>query len=864
MDSITGFGGSGDEISLGLNINSNVSGAKDDFNALDQILQQIVKDQETLNGIQSDSFDKVKSITQEIRSSAQEGQQLIGIFRALRGEQEGNIQSAKQLAATYQQMNNELQKAQQNQTRLGITSPGTGVPGSTPPTGGVGSIPGVPTTQTGAGGGGGVRPPNTSPAAGFADEPDDFFGREEVKSGARGRPKSGPSDLYTGGLDPSDLYDMDIGGPDTGISGGGRRPKPVPGQKENYRQLSDLAWTIFPNAGYYRNMRRVRWLTRNEGTMINRFINSAAGQRAGLALNRLGGGQNLRTNEGYQLFPFMQDENGNYVDENNNIVGGQYGLKNASGAWLQQGGEGLEQPLWAWSGEGTPPPMPPPSANPQMFNPWQRPNLTATGEGAAKIAGAMYGARLIKAKGGDLFREGQLYTGITGGTGIAGALKYDLGAQLTGWFGLNPLESYGQAKQITMQNLALGYRGNLLNQANAFGNQALQRYGVDPQTSMQMFGQIVMQAGASLSDLNSSLATLAHTASITDTSFSQLQQNVIQYSQIGGAIGLTGSQNATFATAAAQFAAGQPGLGITGANPANILDSMVGQALVAQQMGTSYLGLPSAASQQGGAGVLKGAISVNESLINRIGLNKGNYQNSSALQNAYMKFHLLMSSLGMTKEANMQYPAYVKYIQDMFSGRDQRQINQSMRSAFAGALGQKAGESPSQAIAGAIGDLGTAPLESHIIQGLQSIDRRNKWKNIGVMYGGKFMDIPAIDKLPVAERTSLETKIATGEIAVSHISKSGKLIKGNYSNSTWLDLQGKAPEQFGLYGKTPNLGAMHKAERNAMMIELGPRAQKIFMLLDNPSALNRYLSNYSRATGLPINEHGNQRAGNNS
>ena len=196
---------------------------------------------------------------------------------------------------------------------------------------------------------------------------------------------------------------------------------------------------------------------------------------------------------------------------------------------------------------------------------------------------------MAKAKGGDLFREGQLYTGITGGTGIRGALGYDLGAQATSWFGLNPLESYGQAKQITMQNLGLGYRGNLLNQANSFGNQALQKYGVDPQTSMQMFGQMVMQAGASLQDLNESLATLANTASTTNTSFSMLQQSAIQYSQIGASIGLTGGANTTFATAAAQFAAGQPGLQATGANPADILDSMVGQALVAQQLGTSYL-----------------------------------------------------------------------------------------------------------------------------------------------------------------------------------------------------------------------------------------------------------------------------------
>ncbi len=883
MDNITGFGGGSDEISLGLNLTSNVGNAKDDFGAIDQILQQMVKDQETFNGIQNDSFDKIKAMTQEVRASAEQAQQLINIFRALRGEQEGTIQSAKQLSATYQQMNNELQKAQQTQTRMGITSPTGMLPGSIPSGGGTGPIPGVPVTQTGGSGGGGVRPPNTSPAAGFPESPDDFFGKEEAKSGVGRSPKGITPSQDIGGFDISDMYDMqdvdyDEFAQGTGLPAGtvpGGRPRArrgiggSPHQKESYRQLSDLAWTIFPNAGYYRNMRRVRWLTRNEGTMINRFIKSGAGEKLGLALNRLGGGQHLRTPEGYQVFPFSQNEDGQYIDDKGVPISGQqpgqvqYGMRDKNGNWIRQpvdasqGADAVGAP-WAWNGEGIPP-IPPEGASPQMFNPWQRPNLSATGEGAAKIAGSVYGARVLKNRASNLFQEGQLFTGLTGGTGIVGALKYDLGSQLTSWFGLNPLESYGQTKQINMQNLALGYRGNLLDQANSFGNMALQRYGVDPQTSMQMFGQIVIQAGASLSDLNTSLATLAHTASTTNTSFGQLQQNVIQYSQIGGSIGLTGSQNATFATSAAQFAAGQPGLAATGANPANILDSMVGQALVAQQMGTSYLGLPGAAQNQGAGAVLKGEVSVNESLMNRIGLTKGNYQDVTSLRNSFQKFHLLMSTLpGMQKEANMQFPQYVKYISNLFSGKQIKQFNQSLRSGFVQDMGQKPGESPTQAIANAIGGIGSAP-DNQIIQNLQSIDRRNKWKNVGVMVGGKFLDIPSIDKLPYAQRAALESKIATGEVTVSHVNQHGKLIKGNYSNSTMLDLQGKAPEQFGLFGNTPNTAKMHQAERGAMRIELGKNAQKFFTLINDPAAFNRYMEKYDRASGLAGNGKGSQR-----
>ena len=150
-------------------------------------------------------------------------------------------------------------------------------------------------------------------------------------------------------------------------------------------------------------------------------------------MNRLGGGQNLIGPKGYQLFPFVEDENGNFIDSSSSAPDVKYGLKNAAGEFLPQGGPGEEQPTWAWSGTGEMPPLPPESLGAQSFNAWNRPNLTATGEGAAKIAGSIAAAKYVTAKGGGLFREGQLYTGLTGGTGIAGALKYDLGAQATSW-----------------------------------------------------------------------------------------------------------------------------------------------------------------------------------------------------------------------------------------------------------------------------------------------------------------------------------------------------------------------------------------------------------------------------------------------
>ena len=872
MDSITGFGGSADEINLGLNINSNVSSATNDFSTLDQVLQQIIKDEETFNGIQNDSFEKAKAITQEIRNSGQEGQQLISIFKALRGEQQGSLQDAKQLASTYQQINNELQKAQQNKTRLGITSPGGSVPGSIPPTGGSGPIPGVPATQTAAGGGGGIIPPNTSSAAGFADEPDDFFGREEIKSGANKSSSRRPSDVDFSYMDPSEVdpIDMTPGDVDNfGKTGTGRRKRgSIP--NEHYKTPADLALSIFPGQGYYSRLRKARWLARNENGVIKKFTDSFAGKRLGTALNRLGGGQYLRIDggkDGYQLFPFAQDENGNYIDDNDNRFGDKvtYGLQDSAGNWIQPPESGETGPAWNWNGQGTPP-IVPPGSNPKEFNPWSRPNLSYTGEGAAKIGGSVYALKVAKAKGGDLFREGQLYTGLTGGTGIRGALGYDFAAQATSWFGLNPLESYGQAKQITMQNLALGYRGNLLNQANSFGNQALQQYGVDPNTSMQMFGQMVMQAGASLEDLNDSLATLAHTASTTNTSFSQLQQNVVQYSQIGSSIGLTGGQNTAFATAAAQFAAGQPTLGATGANPADILDSMVGQALVAQQMGTSYLGLPQAISQQGAGGLLASEIKVNQSLYNRVGLNSSNYKNPDALRASYFKFQLVMNSLGMHKEANIGIKAFTQDVADTFDGKQKRMFKRTNTDIFAKDIGGQVGGSAGLAIATAIGpgpDFGNLYSTSNAITDkMQQIESQNKWKNIGIHVDGKFMSLSEIEKLPTGRRDALEAKIVTGDLPLAHVGKNGKWVQGDYATGTYLDREGQAWEQRNAYGKTPNRAAMHRSEKIAHIIELGPRASKHFQIFENMNTMSRQIDRDAKAQGLPLSDWGNPRSGN--
>ena len=277
--------------------------------------------------------------------------------------------------------------------------------------------------------------------------------------------------------------------------------------------------------------------------------------------------------------------------------------------------------------------------------------------------------------------------------------------------------------------------------------------------------------------------------------------------------------------------------------------------------------MPGAAQKQGAAGVLSGEVKANEQLFNNMGITKGNYASSAN----YQRFKLVMASLGMKKEADLSYAKYLNYMHDTWSGKQQRELTKTINSRFSQDLGQKAGESPKDAIADASandgGQLWTGKVSipsSAIAQEMLKVQEQNKWKNIGVTMNGKFKSLGDIGTMSARERDALYAKIATGDMTLSHVNQHGRLIKGTYGTGTLLDKEGKAQEQFSMYGQTPNRAAMHKAENRAVTVELGPNAQKIFSLLDNPSALNRYLNKFNYANGKPISKAGNSlRAGNN-
>lgn len=221
--------------------------------------------------------------------------------------------------------------------------------------------------------------------------------------------------------------------------------------------------------------------------------------------------------------------------------------------------------------------------------------LPVLGYGAAGLGAAS----LAYKTGSDLLQEGQQYTALTGGTGVAGAVGYNIQAGLESWGGLNPLLPYGVAKQILQGGLAQGYQGDLLNQSNQFGDFAYSTFGINPQQSQQMFNTAVAKAGATAEQLSQTLSSLAQTATATGTSFQGLIQNFSTTSQAFQGLG-AGAAGQGAAGILSQVFTGQAARIMgdkTGQVNAWLGSSITGNALLARQLGTSVENLPNVLAQ---------------------------------------------------------------------------------------------------------------------------------------------------------------------------------------------------------------------------------------------------------------------------
>jgi hypothetical protein len=212
--------------------------------------------------------------------------------------------------------------------------------------------------------------------------------------------------------------------------------------------------------------------------------------------------------------------------------------------------------------------------------------------------------------GANIAQTGQEYGTLTGTDSYVGGYGAKMQSMLGSYFGLNPLMPSGVSSEIESMGLASGYQygSNYLNQYRSFASGAYERFGLSPQEAQQMFQNAVVQAGGSADLLGKSLEQLGQQAANSGVAFSQMTQGFAQGLAQYAGTGLTGNNvmQAALATVG-EFTGGTQqqnqilqGVGANTINP--FFGGMVGQALLANQMGTGLGGLFGSQMQMGSLG----------------------------------------------------------------------------------------------------------------------------------------------------------------------------------------------------------------------------------------------------------------------
>jgi hypothetical protein len=226
-------------------------------------------------------------------------------------------------------------------------------------------------------------------------------------------------------------------------------------------------------------------------------------------------------------------------------------------------------------------------------------------------------------------------------------------AELGSFFGLNPLLPTAVSQQIESTGLAAGYGygSDNLNRYREFATGAFEKFQLSPGETQQMFQYGVINAGASLKSLSDALQTTADYASKAGVSFQQAQKNLASGIQMYSDLGF--GSNTTGAAAAwnVQFGSGRQGQLLTNqlSKPLQQFEgSMVGQALIANQLGIPFTQMYSYSQSKADAGGLGEQQALNQVMVKyaeSFGLRPGATQGQ--IDNATQQMTYLMGALGM-------------------------------------------------------------------------------------------------------------------------------------------------------------------------------------------------------------------------
>ena len=214
-------------------------------------------------------------------------------------------------------------------------------------------------------------------------------------------------------------------------------------------------------------------------------------------------------------------------------------------------------------------------------------------------------------------------------------------------FDLNPFYSFADVTASRNNALALGFRGNNVDQYMAIASQFQQQYGLNQQQTMQMVGG-GLAFGVNQNTIASTYGSVANLINNSQTSSKYGQAAYMQGMQQAAAYGANSAAAAQIGITSAQFGANNFVAQAAGMTGNELMGTQLGTALMAQQLGTSYLGVYAAEQNMTGSAIQAAS---DESIItllsNSFGINNQTIKKQSDLNQYATLLSMILPQLGV-------------------------------------------------------------------------------------------------------------------------------------------------------------------------------------------------------------------------
>lgn len=285
-------------------------------------------------------------------------------------------------------------------------------------------------------------------------------------------------------------------------------------------------------------------------------------------------------------------------------------------------------------------------------------------------------ARAVMAPIQQFMKVSEQYGSMTGANNQQNAMGMGLQAMFKSGFGLNPFVSSQDVVQAQMAGMALGYQGNANGQYVSYALNNLARYGLTNQASQQ-YAQAGILGGMSLSQTGGMIAGTLGGMQGTNTSTAYANQAAQAGAITGAGIGLNGAAAGAFGQGSAMFGQGNQYLQQLGVNGSELLNTQVGTALLAQDLGVGYMDVAGKLNSMGnnaGRTLLGDEQDIAMQVIGFAGIGPGLTKNQFLSGSNPQTLQLIGQSVGLKK--GMETPkAAAEYFWNFYSNQPQKKAN---------------------------------------------------------------------------------------------------------------------------------------------------------------------------------------------